>query len=75
MSEIPSPGWYRLFQKIALAIGLVAALLGFVMQNSAVWGAGLVILVHALIATVILAVEDRRSGEPSARDNPVSRGT
>ncbi|QDV40461.1 hypothetical protein Enr13x_02670 [Stieleria neptunia] len=59
MNDTPGPGWYRLFQKIALAIGLAAALLGFLIQNSAVWGAGLVILVHALIATVVIAVEDR----------------
>ncbi len=68
MNEIPSPRWYRLFQKIALAFGLVTALLGFVIHNSAVCGAGLVILVHALIATLIITVEDRRSATPPARD-------
>ncbi|QDV43979.1 hypothetical protein Enr13x_38400 [Stieleria neptunia] len=40
--------------------------IGFYIQNSAVAGAGLVILVHALIATLIIAVEDRRSAKPPA---------
>ncbi len=72
MNEIPSPTWYRLFQKAALATGIVTAVLGFLIHNSAVWGVGLVILVHALIATLILAVEDRRSAEPPSCDDPAS---
>ena len=72
MNEIPSPGYYRLFQKVALAIGLVTALLGYFIQNAAVGVAGLVILVHALVATLILAVEDRRSVKTPARDDPAS---
>ncbi len=74
MNEIPSPVYYRLFQKAALAIGTVTALLGYFNQNSAVWGAGLVILVHALVASLIIAVEDRRSAKPPARDAPTSKG-
>ncbi len=66
MNEIPSPGYYRLFQKVALAIGLVTALLGFFIHNLAVGGAGMVILVHALVATLIIAVEDRRSAKATA---------
>ncbi|MCS7469114.1 hypothetical protein NZK35_20875 [Stieleria sp. ICT_E10.1] len=61
MNQIPSRGWYRMFQKIALAIGVATALLGVLIQNSIVLGAGLLTLVHALVATVIIAVEDRRS--------------
>ena len=70
MNEIPSPGYYRLFQKVAMAIGLVTALLGFFIHNSAVWGAGLVILVHALVATLIITVEDRRAAATPAQDDP-----
>ena len=61
MTEIPSPPLYRLFQKVALGLGVATAIAGFAIQNSAVWGAGLVILIHALVATLILAVEDRRT--------------
>ena len=61
MTEIPSPPLYRLFQKFALSVGVVTAIAGFAIQNSAVSGAGLIILLHALIATIIIAVEDRRT--------------
>ncbi|PAY17840.1 hypothetical protein CKO51_19295 [Rhodopirellula sp. SM50] len=72
MNEIPSPGYYRVFQKLALAIGIVTALLGYSIQNSAVGVAGMVILVHAFVATLVIAVEDRRSPEPPARDDSAS---
>lgn len=65
MAEIPSPPLYRLFQKVALGFGLVLAIVGFAIQNSAVTGAGLIILLHALIATIIIRIEDRRTSAPT----------
>ena len=61
MAKTPSPGWYRLFQKGALAVGCITLLVGIAFQNSATWGAGAVILIHALVATLIIAIEDRRT--------------
>ncbi|QDV86449.1 hypothetical protein [Planctomycetes bacterium TBK1r] len=72
MNEIPSRGSYWMFQKVALAIGVAVALLGFLIQNSIVLGAGLLTLVHALVATAIIAVEDRRSLAAATRNQTES---
>ena len=69
MDDIPSPPMYRLFQKVAIVAGIVTTIAGFAIQNSAVWGAGLVILFHALIATIIITVEDRRKASTNPENH------
>lgn len=59
--EAPSPGWYRLFQRVAVVIGAITLLVGVVIGQSAVYGAGTLVLIHALVATLIIAFEDRRT--------------
>lgn len=60
MSEIPSFNWYRQFQRIALVLGVCIAGIGALVSNSAVFGGGAIVLIHALIASLIIFVEDRR---------------
>ncbi len=60
MTEPLSHPYYRHFQKFALGVGLIAAIIGFAIQNPLVWMAGLVTLVHGMTATAVIAMEDRR---------------
>ncbi|TWT40607.1 hypothetical protein KOR42_49140 [Thalassoglobus neptunius] len=70
MSEIKSPKLYRHFQKLALVVGVALTIAGYVMkeQMPALFVIGATVLLHGLIATVILTVEDRRTSEDSTSE-------
>jgi xanthine/uracil permease len=59
--EIKSPKLYRHFQLFALLVGVICTLFGILASIPALWGAGLALLVHGMVATFILLVEDRRT--------------
>ena len=61
MTEIRSSHLYRQLKNIGLAAGSVTVLAGVAIQNPAVWGLGGIILLHALVAALIVNVEDRRT--------------
>ena len=58
-----SSSLYRLFQKLACGVGVILTIVGFAMQQQLLWVIGLVILLHGVIATVLIAYEDRRSAK------------
>ena len=62
---------HRLFQKVATLVGVVLAIVGFIIQNPSVWVIGLVILMHGLIALVFILVDSRR---PRPMDTTASHG-
>ena len=60
-NEIKSNKLYRQFQIFAVVVGAMCTLVGVLVSIPALWGAGMALLFHGGIATLILLVEDRRT--------------